>query len=114
LTIPNGWGIWQQATLIEAAIRASLVTRENVGELVKFMTESETFVHYALATQAGTWLKERSVFAVIDCGDSTVDITIYRCVSTSPLSLTEAFPSECVQVNPLIHIPSLRPPIYSC
>jgi len=98
LATPNTWGILEQATLRKAAIMASLVMEENASQLLQFVTESEASVHYALAQHPGTWLKRHTVFAVVDCGGSTVDTTVYRCVSTSPLSLTETCPSECVQV----------------
>ncbi|KIM20667.1 hypothetical protein M408DRAFT_333876, partial [Serendipita vermifera MAFF 305830] len=99
LATPNEWGIREQATLRKAAICASLVTEENAGQLVQFVTEAEASVHYALANPRGEWLKKNTVFAVIDCGGSTVDTTVYRCVSTDPLSLKEACPSECVQAG---------------
>jgi hypothetical protein len=104
LATPNIWDIREQATLRKAAIMALLVTEENAGQLLHFVTEAEASVHYVLAQGPGKWLKPRTVFAVIDCGGSTVDTTIYRCVSASPLSLTEACPSECVQVSPLLHL----------
>ncbi|KIM26381.1 hypothetical protein M408DRAFT_192451 [Serendipita vermifera MAFF 305830] len=99
LATPNGWDIREQAVLAKAAVRASLVTEENTGHLLQFVTEAEASVHYALANQTGDWLKKNVVFAVIDCGGSTVDTTVYRCVSTDPLSLKEACPSECVQAG---------------
>ena len=98
LATPNGWDIREQATLRRAAIMASLVTEENAGQLLQFVTESEASVHYALAQDPGKWLKRRTVFAVIDCGGSTVDTTVYRCISTSPLSLAETGLGDCVQV----------------
>jgi len=98
LATPNVWGIREQATLRRAAIMASLVTEENASQLLQFVTEAEASVHYALAQDPGRWLMRRTVFAIIDCGGSTVDTTIYRCVSPSLLSLTEVCPSECVQV----------------
>jgi hypothetical protein len=98
LATPNGWDIREQATLRKAAIMASLVTEENAGYLLQFVTEAEASVHYAVVHQRYDWLKKCTVFAVIDCGGSTVDTTVYRCVSTDPLSLKEACPSECVQV----------------
>ena len=98
LATPNGWSIREQATLRKAAVMASLVPEENASQLLQFVTEAEASVHYALTQDPGKWLKERTVFAVIDCGGFTVDTTIYRCVSTHPLGLAEACPSECVQV----------------
>jgi hypothetical protein len=98
LATPNAWDIRQQFSLRKAAIIASLVTEENAGELLQFVTEAEASVHYVLAQRSGNWLQDKTVFAVIDCGGSTVDTTVYRCVSTHPLSLNEACRSECVQV----------------
>jgi hypothetical protein len=108
LATPNAWDIRQQATLHKAAILASLVTEENAGQLLQFVTEAEASVHYAVDTKPGKWLKDRTVFAVIDCGGSTADTTVYRCVSTQPLSLNEACRSECVQVFQSSHPPHPR------
>jgi hypothetical protein len=99
LATPNVWGMREQAILRKAAIMASLVTEENAGQLLEFVTEAEASVHYALAQDPCEWLKQGTVFGVIDCGGSTVDTTIYRCVSTSPLGLMETCPNECVQVE---------------
>jgi hypothetical protein len=98
LVTPNEWYTREQTTLRKAAIMASLVTEENAGQLLQFVTEAEASVHYVLANKPGKWLQPRTLFALIDCGASTVDITVYRCISTDPLSLNEACRSECVQV----------------
>jgi sorbitol-specific phosphotransferase system component IIBC len=108
LATPNGWDMREQATLRKAAIRASLVTEENEWQLLQFVTE--TSVHYALDDQHDKWLRKDTVFAVIDCGGSTVDTTVYKCMSTAPLRLQEACPSECVQVfQPFSSIHQLNP-----
>jgi hypothetical protein len=99
LPTPNGWDIREQSTLRKAAIMSSLVTEENASQLLQFVTEAEASVHYVLANKSGNWLQPRTLFAVIDCGDTTVDTTVYRCMSTDPLSLNEACRSECVQVS---------------
>ena len=106
LATPNMWTIREQLTLRTAAIMASLVTEENASQLLQFVTEAEGSVHYALAQDHSKWLKNRTIFAVIDCGGSTVDTTVYRCLSTNPLGLTETCPSRCVQVLQCVH--SLR------
>jgi hypothetical protein len=99
LATPNAWAIREQETLRKAAIRGSLVTEENASQRLRFVTEAEASVHYALAHVPGEWLKPCTVLGVIDCGGSTVDTTIYRCESISPLGVTEACPNECVQVE---------------
>jgi hypothetical protein len=99
LATPNAWGIREQATLRMAAIMASLVTQEDAGHLLQFVTEAEASVHYALSQDRCEWLKQGTIFGVIDCGGSTVDTTIYRCESINPLGLREACPNECVQVE---------------
>jgi hypothetical protein len=98
LSTPNGWDIRQQSNLRKAAVMASLVTEDNAGELLQFVTEAEASVHYVAARKPEGWLRPRIMFAVMDCGGSTVDTALYRCISTSPLSINEACPSECVQV----------------
>ncbi|KIM20156.1 hypothetical protein M408DRAFT_334112 [Serendipita vermifera MAFF 305830] len=99
LATPNEWDIREQAILRAAAIRASLVTEENAGQLLQFVTEAEASVHYALARDPCKWLQKKTVFSVIDCGGSTVDTTVYRCVWTKPLGLKETCPSQCVQAG---------------
>ena len=98
LPTPNEWYIREQNILRKAAIMASLVTEENAGQLLQFVTEAEASVHYVLANKPEKWLQTRTLFAVMDCGGSTVDTTVYRCISTDPLSLNEACRSECIQV----------------
>jgi hypothetical protein len=105
LATPNSRGMREQTILSKAAIMASLVTAENASHLLQFVTEAEASVHYALAQDRCEWLKQGSVFGVIDCGGSTVDTTIYHCESTTPLGLREACPNECVQVE---FVPQLR------
>ncbi|KIM23517.1 hypothetical protein M408DRAFT_262970 [Serendipita vermifera MAFF 305830] len=99
LATPNGWDIKQQDVLRRASIKASLVTEDTAGQFLQFLTEAEASVHYALANQSFDWLKKGTVFAVIDCGGSTVDTTVYRCTSAKPLKLEETCPSECVQAG---------------
>ncbi|KIM20152.1 hypothetical protein M408DRAFT_334110 [Serendipita vermifera MAFF 305830] len=99
LATPNGWELKEQQIVRKAAIRAGLVTVKSAGQLLQFVTEAEASVHYALANQSLEWLKYKAVFAVIDCGGSTVDTTVYRCTTINPLSLKETCPSECVQAG---------------
>jgi hypothetical protein len=98
LSTPNGWDIRQQSNLRKAAVMASLVTEDNASELLQFVTEAEASVHYVAARKPEGWLRPRTIFAVMDCGGSTIDTALYRCVLTSPLSINEVCPSECVQV----------------
>ena len=68
---------------------------------MRFVTEGEASVHYALDyTQSAQWLRKGAVFAVVDAGGSTVDSTLYECKETTPkLILEEVCASECVQAG---------------
>ena len=70
-------------------------------ERLKFVTEGEASVHYALEfSNSSSWLKPGVVFAVCDAGGSTVDSTLYHCKASSPkLVLEEVKASECVQAG---------------
>jgi len=98
LATPNGWYTLQQAKLRRAAVMAGLVTEQNASELLDFITEAEASVHYALYYRPTGWLQCGTTFGVIDAGGSTVDTTIYKCTSASPLKL-EAVADDCVQVS---------------
>ena len=68
---------------------------------MRFVTEGEASVHYALNyTQSAQWLRKGVVFAVVDAGGSTVDSTLYECQETTPnIILEEVCASECVQAG---------------
>ena len=68
---------------------------------LRFVTEGEASVHYALNyTQSAQWLRKGVLFAVVDAGGSTVDSTLYECKETTPkLVLQEVCASECVQAG---------------
>jgi len=95
---PNGWDLREQDILRKAALMAELVTEETAAELVQFVTEAEASVYVALDNQPKSWLKKDTVFAVVDAGGSTVDITIYECTSTDPVELREVCVRESIQV----------------
>lgn len=107
LATPNAWGIREQATLRNAAVMASLVTEQNAGQLLQFVTEAEASAHYVLARHPGDWLRKKTVFVVVDCGRSTIETAVYCCESINPLILKETCPSESIQVlqfPPLLHL----------
>jgi hypothetical protein len=100
LAVPNGWEADQQIFFRDIAISAGLLRPSEVEERLRFVTEGEASVHYALAhTQSRSWLKPGTVFAVSDAGGSTVDTTLYECKGLEPLKLEEVCASECVQVS---------------
>jgi hypothetical protein len=101
LAMPNGWEADQQVFLRDVAISAGFMKPKAAEERLKFVTEGEASVHYALAhTQSRSWLRAGTIFAVSDAGGSTVDTTLYECKGLEPsLNLEEACASECVQVS---------------
>ena len=99
LPTPNGWDLREQAILRTAAVEAEIVAPKDADLLIHFVTEAEAAVHYALARYPERWIDKDTVFSVVDAGGSTVDITVYKCSSTSPLRLREVCPSQCIQVR---------------
>jgi hypothetical protein len=96
---PNVWSVSHQTFLRDATIKAGLVTKKDADERVEFISEAEASVHYTMRyTECNTWLKEDSMFAIIDAGGSTVDSTLYECTNQQPLRLEEVCASECIQV----------------
>lgn len=100
MPIPNGWDNSQQGFLRDAAVAAGILPFEHANRL-SFVSESESSVHFAIGyANAGSWLNSGTIFAVTDAGGSTVDTTIYKCVSSAPeLKLEEITASECVQAG---------------
>ncbi|KAG9049918.1 hypothetical protein FS842_011453, partial [Serendipita sp. 407] len=97
---PNGWDMSEHSLLTEAAISAGIVPSSDSEERLWFVTEGEASVHYSLAhTKTAEWLKQDTLFAVTDAGGSTVDSTLYRCRSRTPLALEEVCASACVQAG---------------
>jgi hypothetical protein len=101
LATPNGWDTTQQAFLREAAILGGLLPENFPEYRLRFVTEGEASVHYALEySQSGNWLRKGVMFAVTDAGGSTVDSTLYECKETIPrMVLEEVCASECVQAG---------------
>ena len=94
--IPNAWEFEVQ-TIIRDAVGAS-----NIGQSdIRFVTEAEAAVHYALQSNGdGEWLQVGTTFLVVDVGGSTVDSTVYTCTATAPrLTLKEAHIAICQQAG---------------
>jgi len=101
MAIPNGWDGTQQAFLREAVVSAGILPFNHDYNRLQFVSESEASVHFALNhANIGQWLREGTTVAVCDAGGSTVDTTVYRCISPVPnLKLEEVTSSECVQAG---------------
>ncbi|KAH7096190.1 hypothetical protein BKA62DRAFT_720363 [Auriculariales sp. MPI-PUGE-AT-0066] len=101
LAIPNGWEDAQQAFLRDAVVAAGILPYNHDRESLQFVSESESSVHFAVMyASISNWLREGTLLGVLDAGGSTVDTTIYRCVSCAPLlRLEEVTSSECVQAG---------------
>ncbi|KAL8277732.1 hypothetical protein RQP46_009854 [Phenoliferia psychrophenolica] len=99
---PNGYGLAEQSLLRQALELASLIKADDeVGDQrLRFVTEAECSVHFALEHSPHEWLKIGSQLAVVDLGGSTVDITVYSVDQVEPkLVLREAKMSACIQAG---------------
>ncbi|KAI0086044.1 hypothetical protein BDY19DRAFT_376420 [Irpex rosettiformis] len=98
LSHPNGWEGAQQSQMRRAAIKAGIVPNTPVGhQRVHFVTEGEASLHYCLdsglATEA---VKSGSSVMIIDAGGGTVDLSSYHFLASSPLSVEEIAPPDCI------------------
>jgi hypothetical protein len=94
--IPNGWGIPNQH-IMRDAVRAAQIPHSDV----RFISEAEAAVHYALQhSRDRDWLQVGTCFVVTDAGGSTIDSTMYTCTQTAPrLMLKEAAASLCTKIG---------------
>lgn len=99
--VPNGWTGTQHVFLRDAVVSAGIFPRNFESPRLAFVPEAEASVHFALDhMNVGPWLRVGSYFAVLDAGGSTVDTTVYKCVSLVPrVRLEEVTSSECVQAG---------------
>ena len=101
MAIPNGWDDAQQAFLRDAVVGSGILPTDHDRQRLQFVSEAEASIHFAINyARIGSWLREGAKLAVCDAGGSTVDTTVYTCISASPaLKLKEATASECVQAG---------------
>ena len=101
LAIPNGWDSAQQAFLRDAVVSAGILSVNHDRDRLQFVSEAEASVHFAINyARIGNWLREGMQLAVCDAGGSTLDTTVYTCISAAPrLQLKETTSSECVQAG---------------
>lgn len=98
LSHPNGWEGPQQSKMRLAAIRGGLVPDTPAGHArVHFVTEGEASLYYCV--QNG--LVEESTndgdsVMIVDAGGGTVDISTYKFVTVSPMTVEEAANPDCL------------------
>jgi hypothetical protein len=99
---PNGWTPYEQSKLRQAAIDGGLIPSTEEGRArVHFVTEAEASVHFMMMNSDLTArLDPETEFVVCDAGGSTVDITLYKVIKTSPsLELKEGRGPACTQAG---------------
>ncbi|PIL34593.1 hypothetical protein GSI_03372 [Ganoderma sinense ZZ0214-1] len=98
LSHPNGWEGLQQSRMRQAAVAAGLVPNTSAGHArIHFVTEGEASLNFCinngLATNA---VQEGESVIIVDAGGGTVDVSSYRFLSKSPVSVEEATSPECI------------------
>ncbi|KAH7088620.1 hypothetical protein BKA62DRAFT_677699 [Auriculariales sp. MPI-PUGE-AT-0066] len=100
LTIPNGWNESQQQFLRAAIVAAGIFPTNHAPERLKFVSEAEAAVHFAIEhNNVWSWLCVGKKLVICDAGEVTVDSTVYKCTSTLPLRFEVVTASECVQAG---------------
>ncbi|KAM5545534.1 hypothetical protein V8D89_000572 [Ganoderma adspersum] len=98
LSHPNGWEGLQQGKMRQAAIIAGLVPDATAGQSrVHFVTEGEASLNFCINNKvAAQAIQDGKGVIIVDAGGGTVDISSYLFLSTSPVSVEEATPPDCI------------------
>ncbi|CAB5126187.1 hypothetical protein RhiirA5_504688 [Rhizophagus irregularis] len=89
-----------EAIMRERVHDAKLV-RNKSSEKIQFITESEAAAIYCIKNELQKYnLSTGEPFIIVDCGESTIDITTHEFVENNPLQLSE-ITQKLVENNPL-------------
>ncbi|KAJ3497279.1 hypothetical protein NLJ89_g10367 [Agrocybe chaxingu] len=100
LSHPNGWEGPQQTRMRNAAVYGRLVPDTDEGRArIRFVTEGEASLHACVLNGlAADVLSNPSKhgFLIADAGGGTLDISAYAIRGTSPLTMEEIAPPDCI------------------
>ncbi|KAH9912668.1 uncharacterized protein B0H18DRAFT_1088342 [Fomitopsis serialis] len=98
LSHPNGWEGSQQTKMRRAAIMAGLIPDTEAGRArVHFVTEGEASLHFCIVNGlAGDVIKGGNHIMIVDAGGGTIDVSTYKIMATSPMSVVESSATDCV------------------
>ncbi|KAI1793722.1 hypothetical protein LXA43DRAFT_202911 [Ganoderma leucocontextum] len=98
LSHPNGWEGLQQSKIRQAAVTAGLVPDTSAGySRIHFVTEGEASLNFCINNGLATnTIQEGESVIIVDAGGGTVDVSSYRFLSVSPVSVEEVTSPECV------------------
>ncbi|KAE8210218.1 hypothetical protein CF327_g5884 [Tilletia walkeri] len=98
LTHPNTWDGRAHSAMRKAAVQAGIVDEGMAESSIRFLTEAEASLTYAvLHSSLQAWIKPKQNLVVADLGGGTCDISSYEIVETNPtLEIRESAPAQCV------------------
>ncbi|PCH36670.1 hypothetical protein WOLCODRAFT_92097 [Wolfiporia cocos MD-104 SS10] len=98
LSHPNGWEGPQQQQMRRAAILAGLIPDSPSGKSrINFVTEGEASLYFCVRNGlVSDSLRDGQSVLIVDAGGGTVDLSAYKFVSMSPLSVEEVATPECL------------------
>ncbi|KAF8883232.1 hypothetical protein BD779DRAFT_878374 [Infundibulicybe gibba] len=91
LSHPNGWEGAQQAQMRRAAILGGLVSNEDAGARIRFVTEGEASLHFCVRN--GLFVQSGGGVLIVDAGGGTIDLSAYSEKSSSEYE--EIAPAQC-------------------
>ncbi|THG96744.1 hypothetical protein EW026_g5140 [Hermanssonia centrifuga] len=98
LSHPNGWEGLQQGKMREAAVAAGLIPNNAAGQArLHFVTEGEASMHYCVDSGLTTGtIQDGQGIMIVDAGGGTVDLSTYLFTSTTPTTVEEIAPPDCI------------------
>ncbi|KAK0556487.1 hypothetical protein OC844_005838 [Tilletia horrida] len=98
LTHPNTWDGRAQKAMRSAAVQAGVVSAHSAEQAVRFLTEAEASLTYAvLHSTMQSWVQPGKSLVIADLGGGTCDFSTYDIVQTQPLlQIRESAIARCV------------------
>jgi hypothetical protein len=120
MTIPDGWDHAQIDFLRAVSSEAGMVSQQSVERNLKFVTENEASLHFALAygynddgSRVKSLMKAADRFAMIISGSSTVEANLYAVKCSDPLALEKLCAGQTLQVSKRAYF-NMQFPCYHC
>ena len=101
VAITNDWASQRQEFLRNAVIKAGILPHNREMERLRFVSESEAAIHFAINhTDIGSQLREGMILGICDTDGPDAKTTVYKCTAATPnVQLEEVMTSKWTEAG---------------